>query len=281
MGDESSMEQQVEETAPNLVQSPTDKMPDDTWPNEILLDFAMKALGEGDKLEKRLHALARKSVIPKFRAGHAFAILQERLTATGDWCKFQDEHDLPRTNVWEVITVYQKATAMGHGEEDIATYGTWTEVMVAYGIGKPRKAKAVQHRATTAKRGDDGDGDATTEGDGAQEDDGEPEEDEDVFEDGDDDAESESPHAEPAEEPPAVTADQIAAADSFVAAVGGLEHAAHALIARSINIGDKDAVKGAVAEVVLAARAVLTPSEISEIVIVANAKEKGIKCESV
>ena len=276
MKNESSMEQQVEETAPNLAHSPTDKVPDDTWPTEILLDFAMKALGEGDKLEKRLHALARKSVITKFRAGHAFAILQERLTTTGDWCKFQAEHDLPRTNVWQVTAVYQKATAMGHGEEDIAMYGTWTEVMVAYGVGKPRKAKVEQHRATTAKSGADDD-DA---GDGAQGDDGEPEEDEDVSKDGDDD-ESESLHGEPAEEPPPVTEEQLIAADSFVAAVGGMGHAARALVAGGIRSGDKDVVKDTVVAVVRAARAILTLSEITAIVIVGNAKEKGFKGVSV
>jgi hypothetical protein len=67
-----------------------------------------------------------------------------------------------------------------------------------------------------------------------------------------------------------VTEDEIGAADSFVAMVGGMEHAVRALIARSIKSGDKDAVKNAVAEVVRAARAVLTPSEITEIVTVSN-----------
>jgi hypothetical protein len=78
-----------------------------------------------------------------------------------------------------------------------------------------------------------------------------------------------------------VTEEQLIAADSFVAAVGGMGHAARALVAGSIKSGDRDAVKGAVAEVVRAARAILTLSEITAIVIVGNAKEKGFKGVSV
>ena len=91
------------------------------------------------------------------------------------------------------------------------------------------------------------------------------------------------PEAEEAaeEELPPVTDDQIGAADAFVSAVGGLEHAARALVARSVKKGDKDGVKSTIAEAVRAARAVLTPSEISEIVIVGSTKAKGIQWVSV
>jgi hypothetical protein len=66
---------------------------------------------------------------------------------------------------------------------------------------------------------------------------------------------------------PAVTDDQIGAAVSFVAAVGGVKHAARALFASSFKGGGKDAVKETLVEVLRAAHAVLTPSEIAAIVV--------------
>jgi hypothetical protein len=88
--------------------------------------------------------------------------------------------------------------------------------------------------------------------------------------------------AEPiAEDLPPLTDDQVAAADEYVKAVGGREHAARALVESSVKAGDKEAVKKTIADVVRAARALLTSSEISEIVIVSSAKEKGIKWERV
>ena len=53
------------------------------------------------------------------------------------------------------------------------------------------------------------------------------------------------------EELPPVTDDQIAAADSFVAAVGGLEQAARALVARSIKGGGNDGLKSVMAAAAL------------------------------
>jgi hypothetical protein len=276
------MKLQMEETASDLVRSATDKTPDDTWPTEALLDFATQALGNGDKHEQRLHALARKSVVSKVRAGQAFTILQQRFTATGKWCEFQKNNDLPRTKVWEVIKVYEKAVELGHGEEVVANYGTWTEVMVAYGIAKPRRVDEDQPDIITVQPSDDANDELAVEDDGVQnEEDGW--EDEELEDDSDEDVVVGDPDAEPQEiadaEIPPVTDNQIGAANSFIAIVGGLECAARALITTSIKSGDKDAVKGALAEVVRAARAILTPAEIGEIMIVNNAK--GFKWVSV
>ncbi len=286
MASESNTELQMEEAAANSVQSPIGQAPDSTWSNERLLDYGTRSLGEGDQHAQRLHALARKSVVPKFRAGHAFSILQERLTATGNWCAFQEDNDLPRTKVWEVINVYRKATELGHGEEDVANYGTWTEVMVAYGVVKPRKAEGDEPAAIAAGPSDDSDGEATADDDGITENDWPTAEDEESAEDSDEaESEDEPPDAEPEEtaeeELPPVTGDQVVAADTFVAAVGGVEHAVRVLIARSATSGDKEGVKDALSEMVRAARTLLTPAEITEIVIVGNARAKGIQWASV
>ena len=62
----------------------------------------------------------------------------------------------------------------------------------------------------------------------------------------------------------------------FIETTGGLAHAVRALVAKSVRASDREAVKGMLTEAVRAARAVLTPSEISEIVIVGNGQAKGI-----
>jgi hypothetical protein len=123
----------------------------------------------------------------------------------------------------------------------------------------------------------DGD-EETVEDDGVPEDDRQSEEEEDGGEYHDTEAERQEVVGE---ELPPVTDDHIEQADAFVGAVGGPEHAARALVARSVRSGDKDGVKITVAEVVRAANALLTSAEIGEIVIVGNAKEKGIKWVSV
>ena len=92
---------------------------------------------------------------------------------------------------------------------------------------------------------------------------------------------ADKPSAIAKEELPPVTDDQIAAADSFVAAVGGLEQAARALVARSIKGGGNDGLKSVMAATVRAASELLTPSEIAEIAIVDSARAKGIQWVSV
>ena len=259
-----------------IVMSPAE-VPDETWSMEQLLDYGREALRESEECDMLAVPLARRSVVTKFGAGHAYSILRSRLKPLGKWCSFQEEHKLPRTSVWEVVEVYEAATRDGLKADDLVDqYSTWTGILLACGLAKPRRNKVggcvVERIEPPSDDEDDVQGDVV-EGDLVVEDpDGED------LEDDLDESDDESPYAEPegiTEEIPSVTEDQIGAADLFIAAVGGLEHAARALIARSIKCDDKDAVKGAVAEMVRAARAVLTPSEITEIVIVGNAVGKA------
>ncbi len=283
--DGSRMKSQTQEAAPDLVQPSADTAPDDTWPTEFLLSFAMTALSEGDRHERRLHALARKSVVERFRAGHAFSILQERLTATGEWCEFQDRNQLPRTKVWEAITVYRKAVELGHGEGDVAGYGTWTELMVAYGVVRPRKAQPEGHGVAVTELGDDGGGENTVEGDGVPEDDRQAEE---------DDREHDEPEFEPDEDvldgdldawtdtsaeegPPIATDAELEAASAFVDRVGGLPNAVRVLATKGVMTGDKDVLKDALKEMCRAAQGILSLAEINEIVICLNVTRKGFK----
>jgi hypothetical protein len=281
------MEQQVEATVPDVVPPPTDQMPDATWPTEILLNFAMKALGEGDRRDRRLHVLARKSVILKFRAGHAFSIIQARLTSTGDWCKFQKKHVLARTNVWEAIKVYQKATGLGHGEEEVASHGTWTELMIAYGIIKPRLAQPKEPGITMRDSAGDNDDEATGEADGVLNDDDASEEDENEDDESDEDYETPIgdidawPETTEDEASTPVTDEQIVAANAYVSAVGGLTHAARILVMQGAKGGDKEPVKGIMRAAVVAARSVLGWAEINEVLRAAELRANGVEVQEV
>jgi hypothetical protein len=87
---------------------------------------------------------------------------------------------------------------------------------------------------------------------------------------------------------PPLTDDQVAAADEYVKAVGGREHAARALVESSVRVGDKEAVKTVLMETIRAASGILEPSEINTVVskinekvIHHNAREKGLRVVAV
>jgi len=271
-------------TPATIPAQPADE-PHESWSNETLLNCGRESLEEGDRLEAQSQPLMRQSISSRMRGGHALSILRARLRAEGRWTGYQQENALPRTTVWQVIEVYERATADGHSARDLAkVYGTWTAVLLAYGLAKPRRNKAggcVVEPLEPPEESDDSHDedfdDDLDDGDGN----GDEEPDDDGLEDGepDDEGNREDSGAKPQElepEPLPVTDEQIGAAEVFVGAVGGLVHAVRVLLAKGVSGGDKEAVKDALAEAFRAARAVLTPSEISEVVIVDSGKAKGI-----
>ena len=212
------------------------------------------------------------------RAGHAYSILRRRLKPLGKWCSFQVENQLPRTSVWEVVEVYEAAVRDGLDTKDLADrYSRWTEVLLAYGLAKPRKNKVGGCLVEPLKPPTEEDDDAQDEDDGQDFDEDDLHDKPDPDEDESDD---DAPDADPPEttevEPPPVTDDQVAAADAFISTVGGLVHAVRVLITKGANSGDGQAVKDTVAEAVRTACAILTPSEIREIVIVGNSTVKWV-----
>jgi hypothetical protein len=260
--------------------------PDESWSDEMLLYCGRKEIEESNRLESQVQPFIRQSIASRLRGGHAMSILRTRLRAEGRWTSYQQGNALPRTTVWQMAEVYERAMAQGLTTQDLADrYGNWTGVLLGYGLVKPRKSKGgghvVEPLEPPVEEEDGGGGDDIDDDDPGDDPQDEPE-DGDAEEDGDDQEPNAGAHdPEPEDEPPPVTDDQIVAADAFVSAVGGLEHAARALIATSIKSGDKDAVKGTLAEVVRAARAVLTPSEITTIMIIGTPKEKGIQVMTV
>jgi hypothetical protein len=182
-----------------------------------------------------------------------------------------------------MIEVYERSAKDGYTAQDLVKNdGNWTGILLAYGLAQPRKGTTGGCDVEQIEPPTD---DKDVQEEAVEEDSGQY--------DLEDDASSDDPeegtvagnpdasHEETTEEVPPVTDDQIGAAETFVSAVGGLEHAARTLLASSVRSGDRAAVKSTVTEVVRAARAILTPSEIGEIVIVGNAEAKGITVVSI
>ncbi len=265
----------------------TAEEPDESWSDKMLLDCGRAAINESDLLEAQAQPFIRQSIDSRLRGGHAMSILRARLKAEGRWLGFQQENALPRTTMWQMIEVYERSAKDGYTAQDlIDNYGNWTSTLLGYGLAKPRKNKVGGHDTEYLEAPKENDDDVRDDGvegdfDGADVDYGDGSEGDAEEDESDDESADAEPDGIAEEEIPPVTADQIGAADTFVAAVGGLTHAVRVLITKSVNGGDKDAVKGAVAEAVRAARAVLTPAEITEIVIVDNCKAKGIDLVSV
>ena len=125
--------------------------PDETWTDDALNEYGQSELAESS-------SLSRKSVRARFRAGHPYSILRKRYKGDDAWVRFQKDHDLPRTKVWETIEVYERATAAGHTEDDMAEHETWTAAMLAYGVVKEREkaqepVEAVQEKSDGERRG--------------------------------------------------------------------------------------------------------------------------------
>ena len=267
-----------------LTDTQTAGEPDETWPDDLLLDFGREAMNEGDRLEALAQPFLHQSIASRLRGGRAWSILRARLKANRQWFAFQQHHGLPRTTVWQMAEVYERATADHLTAQDLADrYSTWTGILLAYGLAEPRKSASGGCVIEQVEPQAEDDGDTEDVDNEIVEKDHEDED----LEDGLDEGESEddlpdTPSEKTAEEQlPPVTDDQVAAADTFLSVAGGLAHAVRVLMSKSVSSGDREAVKGTVAEVIRMARALLAPSEIAEIVIVGNAREKGIKWEPV
>lgn len=133
----------ITETVNSEIATPSDNLPDETWPVEQLLAYGQRALREGEDCDMQVISLARRAVSLKFNSGRAYSILRSRLKPLGKWCECLKAHNLPRTSVWEVVEAYERATKDGYNEESIADKcGTWTAVLLAYGLAKDKKNTA-------------------------------------------------------------------------------------------------------------------------------------------
>ena len=270
--------------SPEATPVPTTDDPDESWSDETLLHYGRGAMEEGDRLDAQVQPIVRQSIDSRLRGGHAMSILRARLRAEGRWTGYQQENALPRTTVWQVVEAYERATKdRSTAEELIETYGNWTGVLLGYGLVMPRRSRGgghvVEPLGPPPDEEDNDSQDQDVEGDFDEDDWNEESEDEpedgDAEEDGDQqESENESENAEPEEEAPPITDEQIATAQAFVSAVGGPRTPCRVLIARAVSRDGKETVKDSLAEAVRAARAVLSPAEISEILIVGSSKVK-------
>ncbi len=130
-----------EHTKPN-VQNPNISQPDESWPDEDLLHCCQVSVEQGNEYEKEGIAFLRLSIRARWRGCRAASIFRQRHRGQRDWCAVQKKSKLPRTTLWEMAEVYDRATDNGHGEDELAAkYRTWTDLKTAYGVAKPKKSR--------------------------------------------------------------------------------------------------------------------------------------------
>ena len=196
--------------------------------------------------------------------------------------------------MWEAIAVYERADQEGLGEDDVAVYTTWMNVLIAYGVRRnPQKGIAdIPAEATDTQP------DATKHGKKAvavnrkkpqpdKADDALPEEqDEDPGDTGEGGSDDEGQEGQPdpdlpeQDEPNIPDADMDAAA-AFVAQVGSLPHAARALAMTGIKNGDREMLQNALKEMIRAAQTILTGAEINELVVLVTLAKNGFVFEKI
>ncbi len=109
-----------------LVDRPEDATPDDSWSLDDLRTYALSRLNEAS-------ILARRSTAQTYRAGRALSLAKNKLKTLKAWGKWQQEHDLPRTSVWEAVELFRKAPS-----EEAIEHLTPQKAKEQFGIVKKR-----------------------------------------------------------------------------------------------------------------------------------------------
>lgn len=118
-------------------------LPDPTTEStdEELLHCCGASVEQREKAEAVGLAFFRRSIRLQWRGCKAASILRKRHKSGRKWCLIQKQSKLPRSTLWEMAEIYDRATEQGHGEEDVAKYRIWTDVKIAYGVVKERENK--------------------------------------------------------------------------------------------------------------------------------------------
>lgn len=83
-----------------------------------------------------LAALAKKSTVEVFKAGHALSIVKAKVPGYMNWLK---ENQIKVTTAWEAVTLFEKA-----GSEEAIKGLTLTQAKKHFGVIRPRKDKAAK-----------------------------------------------------------------------------------------------------------------------------------------
>jgi hypothetical protein len=120
-----------------------EQMPNESWDLDRLGLYASSGLREANRLESEASQLSRRSTVQVFRAGHALFLARERLKAERRWCEWLSENNIPRTNAWEAIELYEQ----GGSEEAVANL-TLTEAKQKNRGHKRRPRNLIPQRGT-------------------------------------------------------------------------------------------------------------------------------------
>lgn len=114
---------------------PTDSVPDKSWSLAHLGHFASVGLAEANRLDAEAVCLARKSTVQTFWAGCALTLAKPKVKGAGEkWTEWLKQRNIPRTNAWEAMQLYQRAQKV----EAVAKL-TLTEAKQQFAITKPPK----------------------------------------------------------------------------------------------------------------------------------------------
>lgn len=125
------------------------ELPSEGWTLDQLAEYARRQIVTSRAIENSLGLLGRRSTVAFFRAGRALLVAREQLKTTGDWVKWQDDHQLPRTTVFEAISLYEAAK----DEKAVETLAL-TEAKRCFGISGSTQAngrKTMKPRPTKVK----------------------------------------------------------------------------------------------------------------------------------
>lgn len=110
-----------------------DELPDDSWHFDRLMAFGAAAVTESGRLLSEATCLSRRSTVQIYRAGRALSFARTKLPPGQTWGASLKTHNIPRTNAWEAMQLFQRAAS----EEDVASL-TPTEAKHKYGVTQPK-----------------------------------------------------------------------------------------------------------------------------------------------
>lgn len=118
---------------PEAVDDPDEhEVPDESWDEERLTGYATDHLNESQELEDQACQISKNSTVQLYRAGRALWLLHRIHTANRTWCRWLEAHNIPRTNAYEAIKLFEEA-----GSEDAVAGLTRTEAKRKFRITAP------------------------------------------------------------------------------------------------------------------------------------------------
>jgi hypothetical protein len=154
---------------------PLPDSPDGSWGLDRLRAYAVGQLEQSKGCERQAVALSKKSAVHLYRAGHAFALIRQRLKGEKAWMDWLRGNRLAYATVTQAIQVYERAAS-----EEAVAHLSITDAKEQFGIIKPKPRTGPRTGSNptppaASGPGNDEPGDDTPSGDDQENGAGEPE----------------------------------------------------------------------------------------------------------